>query len=118
MNPDANAEANVLCPVRYQIKEQTHITDANLQKVLLSEYKRNSKNKTQEYSKFLADKKSLITILFGQCDEATQTKISLEVTYTEDRNTGRLLAFIEQIHTVCFGGDDGGLPYGRFFHSE
>ena len=36
-----------------------------------SEYKRNSENKIQEYSKFLADKKSLITILFGQCDEAT-----------------------------------------------
>ena len=45
--------------------EQTHVFDTNLQKELLSEYKRNSKNKSQEYAKFLADKKALITILFG-----------------------------------------------------
>ena len=49
----------------YQLVEQTIVKNANLQKQLLSEYKRNSKNKSQEYSKFLRDKKSLITILFG-----------------------------------------------------
>ena len=58
-------------------------------------YERNSKTESQEYSKFLRDKKSLITILFGQCDEATQTEIALGDNYTEDRNEGRLLAFIE-----------------------
>ena len=31
-----------------------------------------------------------------------------------DRNTGRLLAFIERIRTVCFGGDDDGLSYGPY----
>ena len=51
--------------------EQTHVTEANLQKELLSEHKRNSKNKSKKYTKFLTDKKSLITILFEQCDEAT-----------------------------------------------
>ena len=45
--------------------EQTHVTDTNLQNELLSEYECNSKNKSQEYTKFLAYKKSLITILFG-----------------------------------------------------
>ena len=50
------------------------------------EYKRNSKMKSQEYSKFFQDKKSLITILFGQCDEATQTEIALVDNYTEDRD--------------------------------
>ena len=60
-------------PVTYQVMEQTIVTNANLQKQLLSEYERNSKNKSQEYNKFLADKKSLITILYGQCDKATQT---------------------------------------------
>ena len=58
-------------PITYETVEQTIVTDANLQKQLLSEYEHNSKNKSQEYSKFLADKKSLITILFGQYDEAT-----------------------------------------------
>ena len=52
---DANTEADDSCPVRYRMMEQTHITDENLQKELLSEYERNSKNKSQEYFKFLAD---------------------------------------------------------------
>ena len=82
-------------PVRYQMIKQTHVFDANLQKELLSEYKRNSKNKSQEYAKFLADKKALITILFGQCDEATKTKIALRATYAADRDAGRLLSFIK-----------------------
>ena len=38
----------------YVLTEQTIVTNANLQKQLLS---RNSKNKSQEYSKFLRDKK-------------------------------------------------------------
>ena len=91
--------------------EQTLVTDANLQKKLLTEYKRNSKNKFKEYTKFLADKKSLITILYGQYDETTQTKIALGDTYTADRDVRRLLAFIKRMHTICFGGDDSGLSY-------
>ena len=53
-------------------------------------------------------------ILFGQCDEATQTKIDLVEYYTEYRNTGRLLAFIEQMRSICFSGEDGGLSYGPY----
>ena len=68
--------------------------------------------KSQEYAKFLADKKALITILFEQCDEATKTKIALGSTYVEDRQEGRLIEFIKKMHTVCFGSDDGGLSYG------
>ena len=71
-------------PVCYQMMKQTHIFDANLQKELLMEYKRNSKNKSQEYAKFLVDKKALITILFGQYDEATKNKITLGATYAVD----------------------------------
>ena len=53
-------------------------------------------------------------ILVGQCDEATQTKIALGANYTEDRDAGRLLAFIERMCSICFGGDDGGLSYGPY----
>ena len=95
-------------PVTYNTVEQTNVTDANLQKQLLLVYKRNSKNKSQEYTKFLADKKSVILILFGQRDEATQTKIALRINYTEDRDEGRLLAFIEQLRSICFSNNDGG----------
>ena len=46
-------------PVIYKMVEQTVVTNANLQKQLLLEYERNSKNKSQEYSKFLREKKNL-----------------------------------------------------------
>ena len=78
------------------------------------EYECNSKNKSQEYSKFLQDKKALITILFGQCDEATQTEIALGDNYTENRNEGRLLDFIERLRAICFGGNDSGLSYAPY----
>ena len=52
-----------------------------------------------------------MTILFGQCDEATQTEIALGDNYTEDRDEGRLLAFIQRLRAICFGGNDGGLSY-------
>ena len=78
------------------------------------EYKYNSKNKSQEYTKFPVDKKSLITILFGQCDEATQTKIALGNYFTADRDEGRLLAFIEWLRSIYFGGDGVGLSYASY----
>ena len=40
-------------PACFEMMEQTHVFDANFQKEQLSEYKRNSKNKSQEYTKFL-----------------------------------------------------------------
>ena len=80
--------------------EQTHVFDANLQKERLLEYKRDSKNKSQEYAKFLANKKALITIIFRQCDEATKTKIALGATYAADRQAGRLIKFLKQLRTV------------------
>ena len=72
VNPKANrVPVTHKRPVTYQPMEQTIVTNVNLQKQLLSKYEHNSKNKSQEYNKFLVDKKSLITILFGQCDETT-----------------------------------------------
>ena len=53
-------------------------------------------------------------ILLGQCDETTQTKIALGANYTEDRNAGRLLAFIKRMRSIFFGGNDGGLSCGSY----
>ena len=78
------------------------------------EYKQDSKNKSQEYIKSLATKKALITIIFGQWDEATKTKIALGATYPADRQAGRLIEFLEQPHTVCFDSDDGGLSLAPY----
>ena len=99
--------ANGSCPPRFESLEQTHVFDTNLQKELLSEYKQDSKIKSQEYCKFLADKKALITIIFGQCDKARKTKLTLGTTYTADHQAARLIKFLERLHTVCFSSDDG-----------
>ena len=96
------------------VVEQTHVFEANLQKLLLSEYEQKFKIKSEGYTKFVADKKALITIIFGQYDEVTKTKIALGATYTADRLAGDLIKFIKRLHTVCFGGDDGGLSYGPY----
>ena len=63
-------------------------------KKLLLEYEQNCKIKTQDYAKFLANKKNFIMIIFGQCDEATKTKITLGATYTADRQAGRFIEFL------------------------
>ena len=90
--------------------ERTHVFDAKLQKERLSKYK-DSKNKSQKYTKVLTDKKALITIIFGQCDEATKTKIALGATYAIDRQARRLIKFLNWLCTVGFGSNDGGLSY-------
>ena len=101
-------------PFYHRCGTKKHIFDANLKKQLLSEYKRKSKNKSVEHAKFLADKKALITIIFGECDEATETKIALEATYAADRQAGNLVEFIKKLRTVCFGGEGVGLSYGPY----
>ena len=92
----------------YKLVEQTIVMNVNLQKQLLLEYKHTSKNKSQEYSKFLRDIKYLITILFGQCDEETQTGIALGDNYTDDRDEGRLLVLIERLSAIYLGDNNGG----------
>ena len=73
-----------LHPCTATMARQTNVFNPNLQKELLSEFDWNSKIRSQEYSKFLANRKALITIIFGQCDKATKTKISLGKNYTAD----------------------------------
>ena len=114
VNPTDHEAPNGLRPERVEMMEQTHVFDTNRQKELLLEYEGNSKNKSQEYAKFLANKKALITIIFGQCDEATKTEIALGVTYAANRQAGNLINFINWLQTVCFGGDDGGLSHGPY----
>ena len=78
----------------FEALKQTHVFDTNLMKELLPEYERGSKIKSQEYSKFLANKKAVIMIIFRQCDEASKTKIALRETYAADRQAGRLIEFL------------------------
>ena len=50
------------------------------------------------WSKLVSDKKSLITIIFGQCNDATRTKI----------------AFLTRLRTICYKSDDGDLSYKSY----
>ena len=78
---DANAQQNAQtgrCPEVVEVQEKTHIFDQNLQKQLLLEHDIQYKLKLGECSKLLADKRSLMTFIYGQCDDATRTKIALE----------------------------------------
>ena len=68
----------------YLVGTANTLFNANLQNQLLSKLDQKAKTKPQNFSKFVADKKALITIMFGQWNEATKTDISLEVTYNVD----------------------------------
>ena len=74
--------------------EKTHVFNSNLQKQLLSEYDQKSKIKSQEWAKLTADKKSLITIIFGQYNDSTRTKLALGTTYKANCDTGNLINFL------------------------
>ena len=65
VDPVAAVDATGARPTISTMVEKTHNFDANLQKQLLSEYNQNSKIKTQKWAKLIADKKSLMTIIFG-----------------------------------------------------
>jgi len=38
-----------------------------------------------------------MTIIFGQCDEGTKTKIALRATYNTDCQAGSLIEFLEYV---------------------
>ena len=79
-----------------------------------SYYRNLSKIKKSSLKKFVADKKALITITFGQCDKATKTKIALRANYKANHQAGRLIGFLNRLHTVWFGSNDSGLSYGPY----
>ena len=76
---------------RSKCVEKTHVFNSNLQKQLLSDYDQKSKIKSQERAKLISDKKSLIAIIFGQCNDAIKTEITLGTTYKANRDNGNLI---------------------------
>ena len=96
------------------MKQRAHIFDANLQSQLLSNFTQKSKIKSQEYSKFVADNKALMTIIYGQYDKATKTKISLGATYHVNHQEGNFIEFSNLVRTICFGSNNRGLFFGPY----
>ena len=91
-----------------------HIFGANLQKQLLSDFDQKSKIKSQKYSKFIANKKALMTIIYGQYNKATKTEISFGRTYDADCQDGNIIEFLKRVRTVCFRRNAGGLSFGSY----
>ena len=112
VNPAAIPDAQTLrCAVITNMQEEFHIFNPNLQKRLLSEYNLKCKLKLQEWSKLTSDKKSLMTIIYGQCKYATRTEIALGTNYKIIRANAELINFLAILRTVCYGSDDGGLSF-------
>ena len=64
VNPASVPGTNGLCTAIKEMVKKTQVFNSNLQKQLLAEYEQKSRIKSQEWSKHIADKKSLITLLF------------------------------------------------------
>ena len=92
------------------VTTKTRIFDANLQKKLLSEYDL-AKIKQQEWTKHIADKKTLMTLISGQYNNATLTKLALGATYEVDYNEGDLIKFLNKLKVVFYKINDSGLSF-------
>ena len=93
------------------MQQKSHVFNPNLQKWLLLEYNLKYKLKLQGWSKFTSDKKSLMTIIYGQCNNATRTEIALRTSYETVCANVELINFLTILETVCYGSDNEGLSF-------
>ena len=100
-----------VCVLRTEIQQKSHIFAPNLQNQLLLDYNQKSKLKLQEWSKLTADKKSLMNIIYGQCNNATRTEITLGTNYETICEDGELMNFLTILRTVCYGSDNLGFSF-------
>ena len=112
INPtDASDAVTGERPACFEMIKRTHVFDQNSRR---SNYRNKNGISRTSLVKFLIDRKDLITIIFGQYDETTKTKVALGATYTANCRAGRLIDFVERLRTICFSSDDGGLSYGPY----
>ena len=52
-----------------------------------------------------------MTIIYGQCNDATRTDIALSDDYEIIRANAELIRFLAILRTVCYGSNDGGLLF-------
>ena len=52
-----------------------------------------------------------MTLIYGQCNKATLTKLAFRNTYKADYNNGNLVSFFNQLRVVCYKSNDDGLSY-------
>ena len=76
------------------------------------DYNQELKLKLQEWDKLIANKKSLMTSIFEQCNEATRTKIALGASYEVNFEARELIKFLARLHTVYNVSNNGDLLFG------
>ena len=54
---------------------------------------------------------AMITIVYGQCNDASQTKIALNPGYETNCKDGNPIKFLKRVQTVCYGSKDRGLSF-------
>ena len=57
--------------------------------------------KLQEQNKLIPDKKSVMTIIFNQCNKATRAEIVLGSSYEDNSEAGELIKFLVRVCTAC-----------------
>ena len=73
VDPQGVLDGNGLRVPILEKQMRTNVFNPNLQKELLLDHNMKCKLKLQEWYKLLADKRSLMTIIYRQCDNATRT---------------------------------------------
>ena len=94
-----------------KVQKRSNVFNLYLLKQLLSEHNMKCKLKLQEWFKLTADKKSLMTIIYGQCDDAIRTEIALGDNYKITLANTELIRFLAILQTVCYRSDDGGVSF-------
>ena len=94
---DPNALVDFATSVRPFIKivtTKTHIFDDNVPKQSILEYELQKLLKQHEWEKN-SDKKTIMTLIYGQCDKATLNELSFGATYKANHNNGNLMSFLD-----------------------
>ena len=78
------------------------------------QYDLNSNINLQEWTKHVANKKPLMTIISGECDDATLTELAFGTTYAVECDKGNLTKFLDRLKLICYESDDGGLSYKAY----
>ena len=55
-----------------------------------------------------------MTIVCGQCDEATLIELALRATYKVDVNNRNLMHFLGRLKDICYRNGDGSLSYTTY----
>ena len=90
----ATPDASDARPIINAAATKTHVFDANMQKKFLLEYDLIYKIKSQEWTKLTVNKKALMTIICGQCNNVTVTKLALGSSYADDCNNENIINFL------------------------